>query len=86
MGRMGQAEEVAKVLAFLLSDDASFVTGGELHEFITDMGTDIDASALDCGWRILSLRLLPSWLIRYVRHKPECDWAIWTRSKRRFHS
>jgi NAD(P)-dependent dehydrogenase (short-subunit alcohol dehydrogenase family) len=26
---MGQAEEVAKVLVFLLSDDASFVTGGE---------------------------------------------------------
>lgn len=29
MGRMGQAEEVAKVLVFLLSDDASFVTGGK---------------------------------------------------------
>lgn len=29
MGRMGKAEEVAKVLVFLLSDDASFVTGGE---------------------------------------------------------
>ncbi|RFU29326.1 hypothetical protein B7463_g7004, partial [Scytalidium lignicola] len=27
MGRMGQAEEVAKVLAFMLSDDASYVTG-----------------------------------------------------------
>jgi NAD(P)-dependent dehydrogenase (short-subunit alcohol dehydrogenase family) len=31
MGRMGQAEEVAKVLVFLLSDDASFVTGGEYY-------------------------------------------------------
>ena len=30
MGRMGKAEEVAKVLCFLLSDDASFVTGGSL--------------------------------------------------------
>ncbi|KIW30468.1 uncharacterized protein PV07_06210 [Cladophialophora immunda] len=27
LGRMGKAEEVAKVLVFLLSDDASFVTG-----------------------------------------------------------
>jgi NAD(P)-dependent dehydrogenase (short-subunit alcohol dehydrogenase family) len=28
MGRMGQAQEVAKVLVFMLSDDASYVTGG----------------------------------------------------------
>ncbi|OAL40370.1 hypothetical protein AYO20_00106 [Fonsecaea nubica] len=28
LGRMGQADEVAKVLVFLLSDDASYVTGG----------------------------------------------------------
>ncbi|KAI9839495.1 MAG: hypothetical protein M1819_002120 [Sarea resinae] len=29
LGRMGKAEEVAKVLVFLLSDDASYVTGGK---------------------------------------------------------
>ncbi|OCK74676.1 putative short chain dehydrogenase/ reductase [Lepidopterella palustris CBS 459.81] len=29
LGRMGTAEEVAKVMCFLLSDDASYVTGGE---------------------------------------------------------
>jgi NAD(P)-dependent dehydrogenase (short-subunit alcohol dehydrogenase family) len=28
LGRIGQAQEVAKVIAFLCSDDASFVTGG----------------------------------------------------------
>lgn len=28
MGRMGRAEEVAKVLAFMLGDDSSYVTGG----------------------------------------------------------
>jgi NAD(P)-dependent dehydrogenase (short-subunit alcohol dehydrogenase family) len=31
MGRLGQLEEVAATVAFLVSDDASFMTGSELY-------------------------------------------------------
>lgn len=39
MGRMGKAEEVAKVLVFLLSNDASYVTGGEYFEAVRPPGS-----------------------------------------------
>lgn len=59
LGRMGQAEEVAKVLCFLLSDDASYVTGGTsncpltravvcLCLLLSETNT-LYASTLECG-------------------------------------
>lgn len=34
LGRMGSAEEIANVLCFMLSDEASFVTGGKLRTWL----------------------------------------------------
>jgi len=31
MGRLGRPEEIASAIAFLVSDDASYVTGSELY-------------------------------------------------------
>ena len=41
--RYGKPEEVAKLVAFLASDDASFISGGE---FTIDSGASINAVRL----------------------------------------
>ncbi|VZI19800.1 unnamed protein product, partial [Fusarium fujikuroi] len=42
LGRMGKPDEVAKVLCFLLSDDASYVTGGESFSSIGNVSQRFD--------------------------------------------
>lgn len=49
MKRVGKAEEVAKVICFLLSDDASYVTAGECRFRLRTMSwTDRRYSSMDC--------------------------------------
>jgi hypothetical protein len=60
IGRMGKAEEVAKVLCFLLSDNASYVTGGESFTFGFSVNVVLAnlCSTLECRWRIFGLLIV----------------------------
>ena len=40
LGRFGKPEEVAKLVTFLSSDDAAFITGSE---YVIDGGTNVNA-------------------------------------------
>lgn len=42
MGRFGQPDEIAAIIAFLLSDDAAFITGQTIH---VDGGASIGKAA-----------------------------------------
>jgi NAD(P)-dependent dehydrogenase (short-subunit alcohol dehydrogenase family) len=48
MGRMGRAEEIAKVLCFLLSNDASYVTGGKEIGLLNRL----DTNCLPAHWTV----------------------------------
>lgn len=52
LGRMGKPDEVAKVLCFLLSDDASYVTGGESFSYIGSVSQRFDTFQRNGPWMV----------------------------------
>lgn len=58
MKRMGRTDEVAKMMAFLMSDDASYITGGRFfHSGILELALGTDFGQLISQWMVGHLLL-----------------------------